>query len=265
MLEVDYNLLIQQFQLYLLVFVRITAMAAAAPILGNALLFVPAQVIVGFASGLSLVVMMQLPPDTVLPGWGWDYAMRAAGEALLGVSLGFLITLIIGGIQIGGEIIDHLIGFAVVDVIDPVTNESASLIGNFKGLLATILFLLLNGHHHMFRGLMRTFESVPPGGAGMPLEIWPFILGYSEALFAVGLQVAAPCLLVMTLVYVPEGFLARMIPQLNLMINDVPFRIILGLFIVWLGLEPTLAIVSGLVDEVAAASDRFAVLAAGGY
>ncbi|MCA9429355.1 MAG: flagellar biosynthetic protein FliR [Candidatus Omnitrophica bacterium] len=261
--DVDYTLLVDQFRLFMLIFVRISAMAVSAPVLSSALLRVPVQLIVGLVSALSLIVFSQLPPDTVLPDWGWAYALMIGGEVLMGVSLGFLVSLIIGGIQIGGEIIDHLIGFAVVDVIDPVTNESASLIGNLKGLLATLLFLLLHGHHHMFRGLMRTFEAVPPGAAGMPIAVWPFILGYSEALFSVGLQIAAPCLIVMTLIYVPEGFLARMVPQLNLMINDVPFRIAIGLFIVWLGLGPMMSVITRLIEEIAAASDHFALIAAG--
>lgn len=263
MMEVDYTLLVDQFRLYMLVFVRIGAMAIAAPVLSSALIRVPVQLLVGLISALSLIVMMQLPPDTLLPDWGWAYALMIGGEVLMGVSLGFLVTLIIGGVQIGGEIIDHLIGFAVVDVIDPVTNESASLIGNLKGLMATMLFLLMHGHHHMFRGLMRTFEAVPPGAAGLPVGVWPFILGYSEALFVVGLQIAAPCLIVMTLLYVPEGFLARMVPQLNLMINDVPFRIAIGLFVVWLGLGPLMAVVTGLIEEIATAGDRLALIAAG--
>ncbi len=261
--DVDFNLLVDQFRLYLLVFVRISALAIAAPVLSSALLRVPVQLMVGLVSALALIVMMQLPGDILLPDWGWGYALMIGGEVLMGVSLGFLVSLILGGIQVGGEIIDHLIGFAVVDVIDPVTNESASLIGNLKGLLATLLFLLLHGHHHMFRGLMRTFESVPPGAAGMPIEVWPFILGYSEMLFIVGLQIAAPCLIVMTLLYVPEGFLARMVPQLNLMINDVPFRIVIGLFVVWLGLGPMMGVLTGLIEEIATVGDRFALIAAG--
>ncbi|MCA9419133.1 MAG: flagellar biosynthetic protein FliR, partial [Candidatus Omnitrophica bacterium] len=69
--------------------------------------------------------------------------------------------------------------------------------------------------------------------------------------------------IVMTLIYVPEGFLARMVPQLNLMINDVPFRIAIGLFIVWLGLGPMMSVITRLIEEIAAASDHFALIAAG--
>ena len=262
-MDVDFNLILDQFRLYLLVFVRITALVVSAPALGSTLLRVPAQLLVGLASALSLVAMMYLPPDTVLPPLGWQYALMVGGEVFMGLSLGFLASLIIAGIQVGGEIIDHLIGFAVVDVIDPVTNESASLIGNLKGLMATLLFLLLHGHHHLFRGLMRTFETVPPGGVGIPVGVWPLFLHYSEALFTVGVQVAAPCLIVMTILYIPEGFLARMVPQLNLLINDVPFRIMIGLFVVWLGLGPLMGLAEGLIDQVAAAADRLAIAAAG--
>lgn len=258
-MELDYTLLVDQFRVFLLVFVRITTLVVAAPVIGSVLLAVPPQLIAGLGSALSLVVMMNLPEGASAPPFGLEFGLRAAGEALVGLSFGFLATLILAGIQFGGEIIDHVIGFSISDVIDPITNESASLIGNVKGLLATILFLVLNGHLHLFRGLIRTFEIVPPGAVGMPLGIWPLLLAYSEALFVVGIQIATPALLVMTVVWVPEGFLARMVPQLNLLVNDVPVRMALGLFIVWLGIGPFVHLTEGLVQSIATASDRFAL------
>jgi len=268
-MEIDYNLLVDQMRLYFLVFVRLTSMAIAAPVLGSVLIRVPPQLIAGLGSALSLVVMMNLPGQTPLPPLGWSYTLMLAGEAFVGISLGFLGILILAGIQFGGEVIDHLIGFAVVDVIDPVSNESASLIGNLKGLLGTLLFLLLHGHHHLFRGLMKTFEVLPPGGVGLrnllsqgshsgDFLLWLLFERYAEALFVVGIQVAAPCLIVMVLLYVPEGFLARMVPQLNLMINDVPLRIGVGLLVVWLGIGPFVNLTERLVADIAAAGDALA-------
>ncbi|MCG3198850.1 MAG: flagellar biosynthetic protein FliR [Candidatus Omnitrophica bacterium] len=261
-MTLDWNLLQDQFRVFLLVFVRLTAMVAAAPVLGNTLLRVPPQMIAGLGSALSLVVMMNLPSALAVPPFGLEYALRAGGEALVGLTLGFTATLILAGIQFGGEVIDHVIGFAISDVIDPITNESASLIGNLKGLLATVLFLALHGHHHLFRGVMRTFDLVPPGGAGLSTEVWPHLAALSEAVFTVGLQVAAPAILVMTLIWIPEGFLARMVPQLNLLVNDVPMRIGIGLFVVWLGIGPFVHLTEGLIESIAAASDRMALLMA---
>jgi flagellar biosynthetic protein FliR len=269
-MEIDYNLLLSQFRVFLLVFVRITSMVVATPIFSSALIRVPPQLLAGLGSALSLVVMMNLPASISPPDFGGEYALRAIGEAFVGFSVGFMAVLILAGIQFGGEVIDHMIGFAIADVIDPISNESASLIGNFKSLLATVLFLLLHGHHHLFRGLMRTFELVPPGGVGMgpsggggvPAHLWVFLQGYGEALFVVGLQVAAPCLLVMTLLWIPEGFLARMVPQLNLLVNDVPMRIAIGLIVVWLGIGPFVHLTEGLIESIAAASDRIALIVA---
>ncbi len=261
-MTLDWNLLQDQFRVYLLVFVRITAMVSAAPVLGNALLRIPPQLIAGLGSALAWVVMMNLPATLEVPPFGLNYALRVGGEALIGLTLGFTASLILAGIQFGGEVIDHVIGFAISDVIDPITNESASLIGNLKGLLATVLFLALHGHHHLCRGVMRTFELVPPGGAGLSPEIWPHFVVLSEAVFTVGLQVAAPAILVMTLIWIPEGFLARMVPQLNLLVNDVPMRIGIGLFVVWLGIGPFVQLTQELIESIATSSDRMALLMA---
>jgi flagellar biosynthesis protein FliR len=263
MIPLDMGLLADQFRVFLLVFTRMTCLAAAAPVLGSAVINLAPQLLAGLGTALSLVVMLNLPQTLTVPPFGWEYFLRVCGEGVLGLSLGFLAVLILAGVQFGGEVIDHLIGFAMVDVIDPITNESATLIGNFKGMLATVLFLMLHGHHHLFRGIMRTFEVVPPGGVGLPTQIWPYMEGYAEAVFVVGLQVATPCLLVMTLLWVPEGFLARMVPQLNLLVNDVPMRLAMGLFLVWLGMGPFVNLVVKLVESLAQASDGLAMVVAG--
>jgi len=263
MIPLDTDLLASQFRVFLLVFTRMTCLAAAAPVIGSALISLAPQLLAGLGTALSLIIMMNLPPNLTAPPFGWEFFLRVCGEGVLGLSLGFLGVLILAGIQVGGEVMDHLIGFAMVDVIDPISNESATLIGNLKGMLATVLFLLLHGHHHLFQGIMKSFEAIPPGGVGLPTQIWPYLEGYAEAVFVVGLQVATPTLLVMTVLWVPEGFLARMVPQLNLLVNDVPMRIGVGLFLVWLGMGPFVNLVANLVESLALASDGLVLRIAG--
>lgn len=69
--------------MFLLVFVRMTAMVVAAPVLGSALLRVAPQLVVAIGSALSLVVMMNLPAPLSAPDYGWELALRACGEAFL--------------------------------------------------------------------------------------------------------------------------------------------------------------------------------------
>lgn len=263
MLPLDPNLLADQFRVFLLVFVRMTCMVAAAPVLGSAMIQIAPQLLAGLGTALSLVVMMNLPETLTVPPFGLEFGLRICGEGLLGFSIGFLAVLILAGVQFGGEVVDHLIGFAMVDVIDPISNESATLIGSLKGMIGTVMFLMLHGHHHLFRGVMRTFEAVPPGGVGLPDQIWPYLERYAEAVFVVGIQVATPCLIVMTLLWVPEGFLARMVPQLNLLVNDVPMRLAVGLLMVWLMMEPLVGLIVKLIDRLARASDELAMVVAG--
>lgn len=260
----EYNLLLDQVRIFWLVLARLMGLMAAAPVLGSPVMRTPPQLLMGLGSGLALVVMMSLPDQLVVPELGWGFALLLIGELFVGLVLGFAANLVIVGIQCGGEIIDHLIGFAVVDVIDPVSNESASLIGNMKGLMATILFIMLNGHHFLFRGLMRTFTLVPPGQVTLAPQVWEMLGPLGNMVFTVALQVAAPFLIVMTLIYVPEGFLARMVPQLNLMINDVPMRIGLGLFLVWLGIVPFVGLCRELVLRISELPDELMVLLVSG-
>jgi flagellar biosynthetic protein FliR len=95
--------------------------------------------------------------------------------------------------------------------------------------MAVTMFILLGGHHAMFMVLVRSFETVPLAGYRPDGSMLQTIVGLLSAMFELGVRVAAPLLCLVFLQTVAMGFVARTVPQLNILSLGFPLRIMLGI------------------------------------
>lgn len=121
---------------------------------------VPARVRVLFVLALSAVLTAGIgvipinPPATLS---GLIYAM--INELILGMILAFGLFTAFGAFLFGGRIIDFQMGFGVANLIDPVTQTQAPMLGTVLNLMAVMTFFLLDGHHLLIRGLVYSLEK----------------------------------------------------------------------------------------------------------
>jgi len=140
---------------------------------------------------------------------------------------------------------DMQIGFAMANVIDPNTGTSAPLLGNFKYMVITVLFLMLNGHHYLLSGLMNSYSWMPIDnelfGRIMSGDVTVFLTKAFSMTFLLAIQVAAPLMVALFLTDVGLGFLTKTAPQFNVFVVGIPIKIIVGLFLLII-LIPSLAV-----------------------
>ena len=60
--------------------------------------------------------------------------------------------------QLAGQIIDTQLGFGIMNVVDPLSGTQAPLIGNFKYVLAILVFLQIDGHHYFINALLKAIN-----------------------------------------------------------------------------------------------------------
>jgi len=217
-----------QFHGFILVFFRIAAMLMVAPFFSpkNA----PAQVSLGFALFLSLLVApgaVTTPP--VLEGLG-AFAVAAALETAVGLLFGLVATFLFGAATLAGGLIDNELGLGLANVLDPISNEQVSLIGQFKALFAMLLFVLLDGHHFLITAISSSFSTIPVGGLTFTAELGTFVTDtlFTDLLTS-AVRFAAPALGAMFLVTIALAFVARAVPEMNLFLHGFTVRIGLGL------------------------------------
>jgi flagellar biosynthesis protein FliR len=159
----------------------------------------------------------------------WVLPGVIAGELVIGLAIGFAATIPLIGMQLGGRIVDQQLGLGVAGLLNPDADEQGGAIGEFYYLLALAVFLLLGGHRLVLGALLNSFINVPLGG-GLPADgAVGLLVGLLESAFALSLKVAAPLLCLVFLETVAMGFVARTVPQLNILSIGFPLRIIVGM------------------------------------
>jgi|TARA_B110000495_G_C23007229_1_gene595219 flagellar biosynthetic protein FliR len=221
---------LEQFHIFLLVLLRVSALLVVAPIFGHRLY--PARAKVGMAFMISLVIFPSVA-DTALnvPEGFLPYALVLAREVLMGVVLGFAVLLLFMGIQFAGQLAGLQMGFGIVNVIDPQSQDQISIIGQFLNILAILLILSLDGHHIILNGLMASFDTVPLGGVVLKASIVQKMIVLTSELFTIAIKISAPILISLFLVSVAMGVLARTVPQMNVFIVGFPVQLAVGLFV----------------------------------
>ena len=217
-----------QFETLLLVLVRLSAMLFVSPIFSN--LQIPRLLRIGIALVLAFIVSRTIPAIAPLNGIG-DLAVAIFAQVGIGLIFGYVAYLLFIGIQFAGEIIDVQVGFAVVNIINPLTSQSVTVIGEFQLALTSLLYLTVNAHHALIAGMASSFRLVP-----LPFVTLPDVVAgdvvrfFTQAMFIV-FEIAAPVAVALFVVNVMLGMMARVAPQMNVFVIGFPLQIAAGLLL----------------------------------
>jgi len=217
---------LDQFHIFLLILLRVSALLIVAPIFGHRLFLARAKV--GLAVMVSMVVFPLVDGFDVPEGF-FPYAVMMAGEVILGLVLGYVVLLLFIGIQFAGQLAGLQMGFGIVNVIDPQSHDQISIIGQFLNILAILLVLTLDGHHIILNGLLGSFEAVPLGGVVLQASIAHKLIALSSEVFVIAIKISAPILVALFLISTAMGVLARTVPQMNVFIVGFPVQLAVGL------------------------------------
>lgn len=231
---------------FILIFARLSAMVAFAPIFGaknipnymKALIaFVFAIVFTGFIKPVGVT------PETT----GAGLIMQLAAEATIGAVIGFCATIIFEIIIFAGYIIDYMIGFGFINIVDPQSGSSISIFAFFYSFLTLLLFLTADAHHILLEIMVRSYELIPVFGGGISQFTMERLMALVSSIFYVGFQIAAPIFVTMFTVDFTLGMLSKTVPQLQIIVVGFPVKISLGLLGLGIILKPTVGFIMGLL------------------
>jgi flagellar biosynthetic protein FliR len=221
--------------IFLMVFFRVTGVLLLAPVFGSQM---PSPALKIFLS-LALAVLffplvdrtgIAVPPDFILQ------VLAVTWEFAVGILIGFAAAMIFAAVQLGGHLIDRELGLLQANVMDPLFNEQIAIVGQFKLLLATAVWLLINGHHFLLSAVSDSFRTVPLQGAhfaeGVALHLSDTMM---RDFFRMGVEIAAPTLVTLFLITIALAFMARTAPEMNLFSLGFSLRVMVGLLVLAVG------------------------------
>jgi len=241
---------LSQIQLFFLVFLRTGAFLMAIPMLSGASVPVIFRIGLCLASSLLIFPLVKLGPLPVSSDV-FTLAVSAAGEVLLGLLAGVAIRLIFEGVQLAGELAGYQMGLAIAEVVDPASEDQVAILSQFMSLMATLVFLILNGHHWLIRTLVESYEIVPPVGFQVNGPVLERLTRLTAGMFITGLKAGAPVMVALLLGTVAFGLVARTVPQMNIFVVSMPMNIAVGLLFLGLSLPHLAAYLGDLFNGMA--------------
>ncbi|HOA40599.1 MAG TPA: flagellar biosynthetic protein FliR [Halanaerobiales bacterium] len=230
------NLFSNYTYIFILIMVRYIGLFMVAPIFGSRV--IPARVRLALILFLSIITLplltnmqgVELPLDLL------HIIIAVLGEFAVGLSIGFISYLVFAAIQFAGHYLDFSMGFAMVNVIDPISQAQAPVLGQFKNILAILVFLAVNGHHLLLKALYYSYQLIPIGKVSLSPAFFSYIFSIVSEFYRVAIIISLPVVGTLFVANVVLGFLARTVPQMNIFIIGLPIKILVGFAVLILSL-----------------------------
>ncbi|HAI12126.1 MAG TPA: hypothetical protein DCM28_10510 [Phycisphaerales bacterium] len=226
---------------WMLVLFRIAGIFFMAPVFGSTTIPVRFRMLLSVAVACCVYPMLIEPGRQAMPNvmpivangmFFWTMAPAVAMEMLIGVLIGFGASLPIFGMQVGGRIVDQQMGLGIAGVYNPEVGEEVGVISEFFFMLSLTIFILIGGLRVVLTTLVGSFNHIPLGTYMVDGNIIDLLIGLCQAMFELGLRVSAPLLCLFFLLTISMGFIARTVPQLNILSIGFTVRIVCGVLIV---------------------------------
>lgn len=232
------NLILSQAPVFLLVFVRCAAMIFTLPLLS--MRGVPRVAKIAFAGYLAYFIMGSVDLRVYAQYIAGDGTMSlvflliAVGEALIGIIIGFFVTIIFSAFSASGQFIAFQMGLSAASSYDSLSQVENPLMGQFFNLVAMLVFMQTKWFQALFlKGLTESFGSLNAVSlAASGNQIVRFMMGSLTDLFADALVIALPIMGTLSLITITTGLLSKAAPQMNLLSEGFPVMILVAFTVI---------------------------------
>jgi flagellar biosynthetic protein FliR len=232
---------------YLWPMVRISAMLLAMPLFSSRQ--IPARFRLFLMILITLVVAPTLPPQPqvdVLSHTGFIILLQ---QILIGVLMGFVLQMVFGALVFGGQVIAYSMGLGFASMVDPANGVQVPVVAQFYLILATLLFLIFNGHLLSIELIADSFKTMPVATDGIARNGLLDVVAWGSRLFTGGLLIALPIVGAMLMANMGMGVVMRAAPQLNIFSIGFPVTMLLGFALIWVTLPNVFSVFNELLDD----------------
>lgn len=208
-----------------LLLVRPGSLIMTAPAFGD--MFAPVQLRIA----LTVLLAFMLAPVVAVPEVTGALALGVviAREMAIGFAFALAMRALFAGAELAGQLSGMQLQLSYGSVVNPQGGVRNNVIGNLYANLALFTFFLINGPHVFIRNLASSYQSLPIGVGGIDASIVTSVTDLLGVVFALGVRLAAPLIVVMLVVELATGLVARTAPAINLMVLSTPLRLVVGL------------------------------------
>jgi len=205
---------------------RVLALLAAAPVLGQTR--IPTRVRIGLGVAIVLAISPNLPVMPQIAPASAEGMLVLAYQIVIGLAIGFSLRLVFTAVEMAGDLVGLQMGLGFAMFYDPGNVQHTPILGQFMSLLATLVFLAINGHLLVISILAQSFDALPITPGPLQGSLFRTLAQHGAIVFIAGLQLALPLIITMLVVNLSLGVLTRAAPQLNIFAVGFPVTIAIG-------------------------------------
>lgn len=232
------NEILSQAPVFLLIFARIFAMLLVLPMFSMRSASRVAKV--ALAGYMAFFIFGTCDLSYYLPyiaqdgSFSMEYFLILIGEVLIGIILGFFITMIFSAFSTAGQFLAFQMGFSAASSYDSLSQVENPLMGQFFNLIAMLVFMQTHWFQKLFlQGLVTSFSSLNAISIVQSTEsIVRFVISGLSSLFVDALVISLPVMGSLFLISICTGLLTKAAPQMNLLSEGFPIMIMLAFVII---------------------------------
>lgn len=212
---------------------RVAGLLSIMPVLGGG--EVPVRVRAGLSLLLTLMIVPSLEAMPAIDPLSLPSIYICLQQMLIGVAMGLVVLMVFNAVTMAGESVAVTMGLGFALMNDPQNGAQVPTVSQFYLLLATLLFLALDGHHAILMLLDNSFTLMPVGKPLGADSFW-ILANWGSTMFYGSLVIALPALAAMLTVNIIMGIITRAAPQLNIFSVGFPITMTVGFFAIMLSL-----------------------------
>jgi flagellar biosynthesis protein FliR len=189
---------------------------------------IPGVAKIGFAFFVATVIFPGVAASGyTIPADPVHYFLLILGEVLIGIIIGFFLTVVYASFQVAGQFFSLQMGFGASQVFDPLAQIEIPLLGQFLNIVAMLVFVTTGGFQKfMLKGVNDSFKALKAADLVLGNEkLFSVFIRSMGKLFEAALMISFPILGTLFIISVSVGLLAKAAPQMNLLMIGFPIAI----------------------------------------
>ncbi|MCL1998823.1 MAG: flagellar biosynthetic protein FliR [Turicibacter sp.] len=255
-----YDVLINFFDnidILMLIFVRVLGFLMLIPILSSQNMFTQGRLFFALVMALALFMSGNIT-SVYYVALTPMFVYLTLLEFLVGLVMGYMVFAVFNLIFFAGHLMDFSIGLMMVNTIDPMTQTQVPVTGNIFYLALVAMLVATGGLHQLFLAFFYSYAHLPIGAAVVmsnPDLFWYIVLVLAESMI-LAIRIAMPLVGTMMIINVALGIMVKTSPQMNIFVVGMPIRILVGLFLIFAVMAPSLGAIFANVFDMAALAMR---------
>jgi len=208
-------------------FLRVLAVFTAAPIFSSRA--IPVRARIALALLIAFAAQPSLPSQLPINLNGVEALGAVIQQVGIGLAIGFVVRLVFAAFELAGDVVGFQMGLNFASFFDLSLNSQTSVTARFYGYMASLLFVVLNGHLMVLMAVIRSFEAFPVNQNFLEALSLMKLYSLGGELFASGFWIALPVVGMLMFANLALGIVSRVAPQMNIYAVGFPITLTVGL------------------------------------